>query len=246
MHYVRYFSLPSVEAQIIFRRTLAAWAERHPVARARGRARQRLRGARRAVHAACAAEPSCRRLAPGGGRPPSAGCIFRRALRASRGEEREAPPCGGRIRSAGSAGTEVKIHVTFLLLLAWIAYTGLSGRRDSGGGQRHAVLRLLLLLHPAPRVRPHPDGAALRRADTGRDPAADRRCGAARAHPRRAQAGAADRPGGAGGDAGDHPRPGGRGTGSGQAMVLRDPLAERGAVRGPAAGVQSCWSSSST
>jgi hypothetical protein len=31
MHYVRYFSLPSVEAQIVFRRTLAAWAERHPV-----------------------------------------------------------------------------------------------------------------------------------------------------------------------------------------------------------------------
>lgn len=31
MHYVRYFNLASVEAQIIFRRTLAAWAERHPV-----------------------------------------------------------------------------------------------------------------------------------------------------------------------------------------------------------------------
>jgi hypothetical protein len=31
MHYVRYFNLPSVEAQIIFRRALAAWAERHPV-----------------------------------------------------------------------------------------------------------------------------------------------------------------------------------------------------------------------
>ena len=31
MHYVRYFSLPSVEAQIIFRRTLAAWADRHPI-----------------------------------------------------------------------------------------------------------------------------------------------------------------------------------------------------------------------
>jgi hypothetical protein len=31
MHYVRYFNLPAVEAQIIFRRTLAAWAERHPV-----------------------------------------------------------------------------------------------------------------------------------------------------------------------------------------------------------------------
>ena len=31
MHYVRYFNLPSVEAQIVFRRTLAAWAERHPV-----------------------------------------------------------------------------------------------------------------------------------------------------------------------------------------------------------------------
>jgi hypothetical protein len=31
MHYVRYFNLPSVEAQIIFRRALAAWAERQPV-----------------------------------------------------------------------------------------------------------------------------------------------------------------------------------------------------------------------
>ena len=31
MHYVRHFNLPSVEAQIIFRRALAAWAERHPV-----------------------------------------------------------------------------------------------------------------------------------------------------------------------------------------------------------------------
>ena len=31
MHYVRHFSLPSVEAQIIFRRTLAAWADRHPI-----------------------------------------------------------------------------------------------------------------------------------------------------------------------------------------------------------------------
>jgi hypothetical protein len=31
MHYVRYFILPSVEAQIIFRRTLATWAERHAV-----------------------------------------------------------------------------------------------------------------------------------------------------------------------------------------------------------------------
>jgi len=31
MQYVRHFNLPSVEAQIIFRRALAAWAERHPV-----------------------------------------------------------------------------------------------------------------------------------------------------------------------------------------------------------------------
>ena len=50
MHYVRYFNLPSVEAQIIFRRTLAAWAERHPVrepwARPPASARRR-----RAVHA---------------------------------------------------------------------------------------------------------------------------------------------------------------------------------------------------
>jgi hypothetical protein len=28
MHYVRYFDLPSLEAQIVFRRTLAQWAER--------------------------------------------------------------------------------------------------------------------------------------------------------------------------------------------------------------------------
>jgi hypothetical protein len=33
MHYVRYFNLPSVEAQIIFRRALAAWAERAPGSR---------------------------------------------------------------------------------------------------------------------------------------------------------------------------------------------------------------------
>ena len=39
MHYVRYFNLPSVEAQIIFRRTLAAWAERHPVREAFGEPR---------------------------------------------------------------------------------------------------------------------------------------------------------------------------------------------------------------
>ena len=38
MHYVRYFDLPSVEAQIIFRRTLAAWAERRPVREAAGAA----------------------------------------------------------------------------------------------------------------------------------------------------------------------------------------------------------------
>lgn len=31
MHYIRYFNLPSVEAQIIFRRALAAWSEQHPV-----------------------------------------------------------------------------------------------------------------------------------------------------------------------------------------------------------------------
>ena len=36
MYYVRYFELPSVEAQIIFRRTLAAWAERRPVREAAG------------------------------------------------------------------------------------------------------------------------------------------------------------------------------------------------------------------
>lgn len=30
MLYIRRFNLPSIEAQLIFRRTLAAWAERHP------------------------------------------------------------------------------------------------------------------------------------------------------------------------------------------------------------------------
>jgi hypothetical protein len=47
MHYVRYFSLPSVEAQIIFRRTLAAWAER-----------QRVREPSDAAASVCAAAPS--------------------------------------------------------------------------------------------------------------------------------------------------------------------------------------------
>jgi hypothetical protein len=46
MYYVRYFELPSVEAQIIFRRTLAAWAERRPVREAAGAA------------AVCAATPT--------------------------------------------------------------------------------------------------------------------------------------------------------------------------------------------
>jgi hypothetical protein len=46
MHYVRYFNLPSVETQIIFRRTLAAWAERHPIREAAGAA------------AVCAATPT--------------------------------------------------------------------------------------------------------------------------------------------------------------------------------------------
>jgi hypothetical protein len=31
MHYIRYFDLPSLEAQIVFRRTLAQWAEREAV-----------------------------------------------------------------------------------------------------------------------------------------------------------------------------------------------------------------------
>lgn len=49
MHYVRYFSLPSVEAQIIFRRTLASWAERHPVREPQG-----------AVPSVCAPTPAAR------------------------------------------------------------------------------------------------------------------------------------------------------------------------------------------
>ena len=47
MQYVRYFNLPSVETQIIFRRALAAWAERHPV-----------REAVSVADAVCAAAPS--------------------------------------------------------------------------------------------------------------------------------------------------------------------------------------------
>ena len=66
MHYVRYFNLPSVEAQIIFRRTLAAWAERHPVREpwARG-----LRGGAAAVHPARPAQPARRGLTEPGGAP---------------------------------------------------------------------------------------------------------------------------------------------------------------------------------
>ena len=70
MHYVRYFNLPSVEAQIIFRRTLAAWAERHPV---RDAVRDRVRHAVPAVHAPGPAQPARRRLSTRTHRSDSAG-----------------------------------------------------------------------------------------------------------------------------------------------------------------------------
>ena len=98
MHYVRYFNLPSIEAQIIFRRTLAAWAERHPVrdpvlgGRRVRRCRPAVRG--RGFRSACASSAE----RPAHGRPPSAGYIFRRAL-GTPGAGEEALPCGGRTRS---------------------------------------------------------------------------------------------------------------------------------------------------
>ena len=67
MHYVRYFNLPSVEAQIIFRRTLAAWAERHAVREpwARSARRRRCRSWR-GCRSTCAspADRFCGRATP--------------------------------------------------------------------------------------------------------------------------------------------------------------------------------------
>ena len=92
MHYVRYFDLPSVEAQIIFRRTLAAWAERHPV-------REPL-GATASVCATAPAVPFTHRVPltlayrglTRGGAAASAGYIFRRRPHAA--------GSGGRCRHA--------------------------------------------------------------------------------------------------------------------------------------------------
>ena len=65
MHYVRYFNLPSIEAQIIFRRTLAAWAERHPVREPCGGERVRA-GSGTVVRPAGPAQPPGSRLAGAG------------------------------------------------------------------------------------------------------------------------------------------------------------------------------------
>ena len=62
------------------------------------------------------------------------------------------------------AGTEVKVHVTFLLLLAWIAYDACQDRRARPRRSAYTLFFVCLLpLHPAPRVRAHhawPGGSA--------------------------------------------------------------------------------------
>ena len=63
------------------------------------------------------------------------------------------------------AGTAIKVHVTFLLIVGWWALIGLFGR----AGQRAALTSALdaarpLRLHPPARVRAHPDGPTLRGA----------------------------------------------------------------------------------
>ena len=56
------------------------------------------------------------------------------------------------------AGTDVKVHVTFLLLLGCIAYDAWSARGRPPRRRYTLFFICLLPLHSAPRVRAHHDG----------------------------------------------------------------------------------------
>ena len=76
----------------------------------------------------------------------------------------------GRIR-----GTEIKVHLTFLLLLVWFGWSAYQEAGAAAAFSNVRVLPRLLLYDPRPRVRPHHDGGAVRRSHAGRHPAPHRR-----------------------------------------------------------------------
>ena len=81
------------------------------------------------------------------------------------------------------AGTAVRVHITFLLFLGWIFVASYVVGRRGRGLDRAALHDAAVRLRGRARIRPHLHGARLRRGDARRDAAADRRRGAARAHP---------------------------------------------------------------
>ena len=92
------------------------------------------------------------------------------------------------------AGTAVRVHVTFLLFLGWIFVRELRLRSGPAGRLvRAPVHGAPVRLRDRARIRPHLHGARIRSVDAGRDAAADRRGGAARAHPGGALPGIPDR-----------------------------------------------------
>ena len=222
MHYVRYFNLPSIEAQIIFRRTLAAWAERHPV-------RDPSRRPSCADAVRCRSRPGFRSACAspaehaGRGRSDSApGNIFPLAP-ATRRRQRRSVGMRWSYTIGRIAGTEVKVHVTFLLLLALDRV-----RRVSGEGPAAAVSAtrcssspssLCILLHEFGHIT-MARRFGVRTPDVILLP--DRRRGAAGAHSGGAPAGAADRAGGPGRHAGHHRR-----------APRRHPPAQAAALRRP-------------
>ena len=73
-------------------------------------------------------------------------------------------------------GTDVKIHITFVLFLAWIAFSAWA-REGPRRARQHAVHRPFVPLRRAARVRPHPCRPPLRHRGARRDAAADWRRG---------------------------------------------------------------------
>ena len=100
--------------------------------------------------------------------------IFSPARDAPRPRKERRHACGRTRVAARIRGTEIKVHLTFLLLLAWF---GWSAYREAGAAAAVAdVVFFLAFFCPfCPRVRAHHNGGPLRRSHAGRHPAPHRR-----------------------------------------------------------------------
>ena len=110
---------------------------------------------------------------------------------------------GWSIRLFDVGGTAVRIHLTFFLLLAWIA--AIHWTRGGAAAAVDGVVFIVLLfaVRPAARVRPRVRGPPLRHRHVGRHAAADRRARLAGAHAGKAEPGNLRGAGGAGGQSRD-------------------------------------------